>query len=144
MGQQLSSMTADIRFGSVLAPVLSETDDARIAIMAERLMQDPTMRELDVVPLTAAAELSDRTLYAVIGDPLRWHALRLLIQQGKLPGEAPVAARVFLSRPQWQRAGLVARFAEAAHAIPVTVERPRPARRGPRQWSPQDLVRFLG
>jgi len=142
MGQKLSSMTAQIRFGSVLAPVLSETDDARTAVMAERLLGDPAQRELHVVPLTAAPELTDRTLYAVVGDPVRWHALRLLMQQGKLAGDATVAARIFLNRDQWQRAGLVARLAEAVNATPVTVERLR-RRRAARQWSPHDLLRYL-
>jgi hypothetical protein len=140
MGEQFSSMTAEISFGSVLAPVLSDTDDARIAIMAERLLGDPALRELDVVPLTTAPELTDRTFFAVVGDPLRWHALRLLIQQGKLPGDAPLPVRVFLNGDQWNRAGLIARFAEAAHAIPMPVKR----RRAAPALSPQDLIRHLG
>jgi len=143
MGEQLSSMTAQISFNAVLAPVLSETDDARIAIMAERLLGDPALRELDVVPLTAAPEMTDRTFFAVVGDPVRWHALRLLIQLGKLPSDAPVSVRVLLNGDQWNRAGLIARFAEAAHAMPVAVTRGRKRRAAP-PLSPQDLVRNLG
>jgi hypothetical protein len=142
MGHQPSSMSAEIRFGNILEPVLCEVDDARIAVVAEHLQADPNLRELEVVPLTAAPELNERTLYAVVGDPARWHAVRLLIQQGKLAGDVPVTARVFLNREQWQRAGLVARFAEAVNATPVTIERLR-RRSAARQWSPHDLLRYL-
>lgn len=144
MGQQLTAMTAWVRFSRLLEPVLSEMDDARIAVAAMRIQGRRVLPDLDVVPVSAAPELTDATLYALHGDPVGWHAVRLLIQQGKLPADARVPVRILLNTAQWRRAGLVAQLAQAAHRSDIVVERPRRNRRpSARALSPLDLVRHL-
>jgi hypothetical protein len=141
MGQHGTSMTAQVRFANLLEPVLSEIDDARIAVVAARILRDGALPDIDVVPLDEAPAMSDATIYAVRGDPVQWHAVRLLIEQGKLAADARVPVRIFLSPAQWRRAGLVARIAEVAHRIALPVMRRK--RAAGRAWSPRDLVRHL-
>ncbi len=139
MGKQITAMTAQVPFSRLLEPVLSEIDDARIAVVAARIQRGRALPDLDVVPVSAAAELRDMSLYGLLGDAVEWHAVRLLIQQGKLPADARVPVRIFLNAAQWRRAGLVAKLAQAAHRSDVAVK-PRRARRA---LSPLDLVRYL-
>ncbi len=145
MGQQCPVMSAAIEFDELLPPMLSEIDDARIALAAARRLESPTPPAIDVVPLTASSTLGKGTLYAVLGDPVHWYAVRLLIQQGKLPVGARVAVRVFLNAAQWQHAGAVARQAERANVVEISSDRPRRTidRAAARQWAARDLVRYL-
>jgi hypothetical protein len=134
-------MTAQVRFTSLLQPVLSGVDDARTAAAATRILRAGGPRDIDVVPLGPAAALTQDTIYAVRGDSVEWHAVRLLIEQGKLGADARVPVRIFLNAAQWRRAGLVARLAEAAHriAVPLTHR----IRIPPPELGPRDLIRWL-
>ena len=125
MGRVLRAMTAEVRFNALLAPVLTAVDDAQVAVTAARLLRAGAVPTLDVMPLSRTPELDERTVYALLGDAVAWHAVWLLIEQGKLPANARLPVRIFLDRAQWRQAGLVARIAELAHRTPVRVERPR-------------------
>ena len=127
MGRQLKAMTAEVRFGALLAPVLGAVDDAGIAVAAARMLQGDPLPPLDVMPLGGAAELTERSLYVLLGDAVGWHAMRLLIEQGKLANDARVPVRIFLEPGQWRKAGIVAHVAEIAHRTSVKVKRPRRA-----------------
>ena len=129
MARPLKAMTAEVRFGALLAPVLSAVDDAGIAVAAARMLQGDPLPALDVMPLGRTAALNERTLYVLLGDAVGWHAMRLLIEQGKLANDAHVPVRVFLDPAQWRKAGVVAHVAEIAHRTPVKVKRPRRAGR---------------
>jgi hypothetical protein len=142
MGQRLQAMTAHIRFANLLAPVLGEVDDAGIALAAARILNDRGLYDIDVMPVSTKPVLTDDTIYALLGNPVAWHAVRLLMAQGKLPADARVSVRIFLSGEQWRRAGMIARMAEIAHDTDIAVERPRRGAFAP-PLSPRDLVRYL-
>jgi hypothetical protein len=109
-------MNALVRFSNLLAPVLADGPDAAtVALLAARILETRRLRDVDVIPLTTSAELSDNTLYALRSGIADWHALRLLIDQGKLPPDPRVHVRVHLSQVQWEKAGEVAREAADAH-----------------------------
>ena len=127
MGRSLKAMEAEVRFGALLAPVLSAVDDAGIAVAAARMLQGDPLPPLDVMPLGRSRELTERTLYALLGEPVGWHAMRLLIEQGKLASDARVPVRVFLDPAQWRQAGLISHVAEIAHRTPIELKR-RPRR----------------
>jgi hypothetical protein len=141
MGQQFKSVTAELPFASLLAPVLGEVDDARIAVAAADILRADVVPEITVIPIEAAPVLTGASAYTVVGDPVQWHAVRLLIDQGKLPADARVPVRIFLNSAQWRRAGLIARIAEVANRITLPAMRRR--RAAAREWSAHDLVRHL-
>ena len=116
MARQPHVMNALVRFSSLLAPVLADGPDAAtVALLAARILETRKLRDVDVIPLTTAAELSDNTLYALRSGIADWHALRLLIDQGKLPPDPRVHVRVHLSQAQWEKAGEIAHEAADAH-----------------------------
>ncbi|MBI3514590.1 MAG: hypothetical protein HY060_11075, partial [Proteobacteria bacterium] len=104
MGRPLNAMTAEVRFGALLAPVLGAVDDAGIAVAANRMLQGDPLPPLDVMPLGRAPAFTERTLYVLLGDAVGWHAMRLLIEQGKLASDTHVPVRVFLNHAQWRKA----------------------------------------
>jgi len=109
-------MHALIRFSNLLAPVLAEGPDAAtVALLAARMLETRSLRDVDVIPLSAGAELTDNTLFALRSGIADWHALRLLIDQGKLPPDPRVHVRVHLNQAQWDKAGEVAHAAADAH-----------------------------
>src|SRR5258708_38415404 len=127
-------MNALVRFSNLLAPVLSDGPDAAtVALLASRMWETQRIRDVDVIPLTMAPELNDNTLYALRGGIADWHALRLLIEQGKLPPDPRVHVRVHLNQAQWEKAGEIAHEAteeHRRHARPIgrRPKRPRPDR----------------
>src|SRR5258706_13848241 len=96
MGRPLNAMTAEVRFGALLGPVLSAVGDAGIAVAAARMLQGDPLVPLDVMPLGRAPAFTERTLYVLLGDAVGWHAMPLLIEQGKLASDAQVPVRIFL------------------------------------------------
>jgi len=109
-------MNALVRFSNLLAPVLSDgPDSATVAILATRILETGKLRDVDVIPLSAAPELTENTLYALQSGVADWHALRLLIDQGKLPPDPRIHVRVHLNQAQWDKAGEVAQEATDAH-----------------------------
>lgn len=108
-------MSARVRLENVLTPVLTASDDAEIACAASRILRDQTVREIEVVPLTQASELTNATFYAIRAGALEWCAVRLLIAQCKLRGDVRLPVRIVMNDAQWRRAGLVAHVAEAAN-----------------------------
>jgi hypothetical protein len=134
-------MHALVRFSNLLAPVLADGPDAAaVALLAARMLETRTARDVDVIPLTAAAELTDNTLFALRSGIADWHALRLLIDQGKLPPDPRVHVRVHLNQAQWEKAGEVAREAADAHIS----TRERLARRRARRARTSAYRRMFG
>jgi hypothetical protein len=132
-------MNALVRFSNLLAPVLSEGPDAAtVALLASRIWETQRIRDVDVIPLTMAPELNDNTLYALRGGIADWHALRLLIDQGKLPPDPRVHVRVHLNQAQWEKAGEIAHEAAEAHR-----RHARPIRRRPKRPRPDRTYRSL-
>ena len=110
-------MNALVRFSNLLAPVLADGPDAAtVALLAARILETRRLRDVDVIPLTTSAELTDNTLYALRSGIADWHALRLLIDQGKLPPDPRVHVRVHLTQVQWDKAGEIAHEATDAHS----------------------------
>jgi hypothetical protein len=123
MGMHMA-MSGRIRFGKFLAPVLTDSDDAAIAVAASRILRDRAVGAIDVIPLTHDPELTEATHYAIRAGATEWHAIRLLVEQGKLRADVRLPVRIFMNGGQWRRAGLVAFVAEAAHSVSVVgVER---------------------
>jgi len=116
MGRHPHVMNAQVRFSNLLAPVLSDGPDAAtVALLATRILETRKVRDVDVIPLSAAPELTENTLYALRSGIADWHALRLLIDQGKLPPDPRIHVRVHLNQAQWDKAGEVAQEAADAH-----------------------------
>jgi len=116
MAKQQRVMHALVRFSSLLAPVLGEgPDSAAVALLANRILATRKLNDVDVVPLSTAAELTENTLFALRSGVADWHALRLLIDQGKLPPDPRVHVRVHLNQAQWEKAGEIAQEAFDAH-----------------------------
>ncbi|MBI3515926.1 MAG: hypothetical protein HY060_17975 [Proteobacteria bacterium] len=122
MGAPLMVMFARIRFSNFLAPVLSECDDAQIAVAASRILRDRAINRIGVIPLIQDADLTGTT-YAMLSGATEWHAVRLLVAQGKLPANLRLPVRIVMNRAQWRRAGLIAHVAEAAHAVSIGADR---------------------
>jgi len=132
-------MNALVRFSNLLAPVLSDgPDSATVAILATRILETGKLRDVDVIPLSAAPELTENTLYALQSGVADWHALRLLIDQGKLPPDPRIHVRVHLNQAQWDKAGEVAQEATDAHCA----ARDRLARRRLRRAKPAAYRRW--
>ncbi len=116
MARRVHVMNAQIRFSSLLAPVLGDGfDAATVALQASRILETRRIRDVDVIPLTAAPELTENTLYALRSGFADWHAVRLLIDQGKLPPDPRVPVRVHLNPAQWEKAGVIAHEAADQH-----------------------------
>ena len=116
MGRRPLVMNALVRFSNLIAPVLGDGPDAAtVATLASRILETRRIRDVDVIPLTAEPELSETTLYAVRAGFADWHAVRLLIDQGKLPPDPRIHVRVHLSQAQWDHAGVIAHEAADAH-----------------------------
>jgi hypothetical protein len=129
-------MNALVRFSNLLAPVLSdEADAATVSDLANHILATQRIRDVDVIPLTTAAELTDNTLYALRSGHAHWHAVRLLIDQGKLPPDPHIPVRVHLNEAQWDKAGEIAHDAADAHRT----ARDRQARRARRRARPASV-----
>ncbi len=123
-------MNALVRFSNLIAPILSDgSDAASVAMLANHILESNDIRDVDVIPLTAAPELDENTLYALRSGFAHWHAVRLLIDQGKLPPDPRIHVRVHLNAAQWHKAGKIAQEATDAHRS----ERDRPAKRRARR-----------
>ena len=122
-------MNAQIRFSSLLAPLLGDGPDAAtVALHANRILETRRMRDVDVIPLSADPVLTENTLYALRSGFADWHAVRLLIDQGKLPPDPRLPVRVHLNAAQWEKAGEIAH--EAADQHRATRDRQARRRRG--------------
>jgi hypothetical protein len=119
----MNVMFARVRFNKFLAPVLSECDDAQIAVAASRILCDKAIDHIAVVPLAQDAELTGTTAFAMVSGATVWHAIRLLIAQGKLPENVRLPVRIIMNHEHWRRAGHRARVAEAAHAGTLAADR---------------------
>ena len=109
-------MNALVRFSNLLAPVLGDGPDAAsIAVLANEILATRKIRDVEVIPLTAEAELTDATLFALRSGFADWHAVRLLIDQGKLPPDPRIHVRVHLNQAQWDKAGEIAQEATIQH-----------------------------
>ncbi|MEJ0071113.1 MAG: hypothetical protein WDO24_22960 [Pseudomonadota bacterium] len=116
MGRHPHVMNALIRFSNLLAPVLSDGPDAAtVAILASNILDTRKLRDVDVIPLSAAPELTENTLFALQSGVAHWHAVRLLIDQGKLPPDPRIHVRVHLNQAQWDKAGEIAHEAADEH-----------------------------
>ena len=134
MGRSPHVMNALIRFSNLIAPVLGDGPDAAtVAVVASRILETQRIRDVDVIPLTAAPDLDETTLYALRSGFNDWHAVRLLIDQGKLPPDPRIHVRVHLNQAQWDKAGEIAHEAADAHRTArerqQRARRPRRARR---------------
>jgi hypothetical protein len=132
MGRSPHVMNALIRFSNLIAPVLGDGPDAAtVAMLASRILETQRIRDVDVIPLTAAPELDETTLYALRSGFNNWHAVRLLIDQGKLPPDPRIHVRVHLNQAQWDKAGVIAHEAADEHRTEreKRVRRPRRAQR---------------
>jgi len=128
MGRSPRVMNALIRFSNLIAPVLGDGPDAAtVAMLASRILETHRIRDVDVIPLTAAPELDETTLYALRSGFNNWHAVRLLIDQGKLPPDPRIHVRVHLNQAQWDKAGEIAHVAADEHR--TERERQKPVRR---------------
>jgi hypothetical protein len=127
MGRHPRVMNAQVRFSNLLAPVLSDGPDAAtVAMLATRILETRKVRDVEVIPLSAEPDLTENTLFALRSGFADWHALRLLIDQGKLPPDPRVHVRVHLNQAQWDKAGEIAHEAADAHNIarePLTQRR---------------------
>jgi hypothetical protein len=133
MGRRPLVMNTLVRFSNLIAPVLSDGPDAAtVAQLANRILETRRIRDVDVIPLTTEPELSETTLYAVRSGFADWHAVRLLIDQGKLPPDPRIHVRVHLTQAQWDKAGEIAHEAADAHRR----ARDRQARRRARRARP--------
>ena len=116
MGRHPRVMNAQVRFSNLLAPVLSDGPDAAtVAMLATRILETRKVRDVEVIPLSAEPALTENTLFALRSGFADWHALRLLIDQGKLPPDPRVHVRVHLNEAQWEKAGEIAHEAADAH-----------------------------
>jgi hypothetical protein len=116
MGRHPRVMNALIRFSNLLAPVLAEgPDSATVAVLASRILETQKVHDVEVIPISEAPELTENSLFALRSGFNDWHALRLLIDQGKLPADPRVHVRVHLNQAQWDKAGEVAHEAADAH-----------------------------
>jgi hypothetical protein len=140
MGRHPRVMHALIRFSNLLAPFLSDGPDAAsVALLATRILETRKLRDVDVIPLSAAPELTEDSLYALQSGVADWHALRLLIDQGKLPPDPRIHVRVHLNQAQWDKAGEVAQEATDAHRSArerLAMRRLRHARPSAHRWRP--------
>lgn len=111
-------MNALVRFSNLLAPVLSDGPDAgSVAVLANEILATRKIRDVEVIPLSADAELTDNTLFALRSGFADWHAVRLLIDQGKLPPDPRIHVRIHLNEAQWEKAGEIAHEAADEHRI---------------------------
>ena len=120
-------MNALVRFSNVIAPVLSDShDDASVAVLAGRILESQRIRDVEVIPLTAEPDITETTLFAIRSGFDDWHAVRLLIDQGKLPPDPRIHVRVHLTQAQWNKAGEIAQEASIQHIfLQAAKERPR-------------------
>lgn len=116
MEKQTRVMNTRVRFSNLLAPVLTDgLDSATVALLASRILETQRVRDVDVIPLSHTPELSENTLYAIRAGFADWHAVRLLIDQGKLPPDPRIHVRVHLNQEQWDKAGEIALEAAEEH-----------------------------
>jgi hypothetical protein len=135
-------MNALVRFSNVIAPVLSDGPDAAsVALLAGRILETQRIRDVEVIPLTAEPEITETTLFAIRAGFADWHAVRLLIDQGKLPPDPRIHVRVHLNQAQWDKAGEIAYGATIEHMILQAAKEPRPRRKAApkRQRAPRLL-----
>ena len=126
MGKSPRVMTALVRFSNLIAPVLADDADAgSVAMLANAILETRRIHDVDVIPLTTEPELTEATLFALRSGFAAWYAVRLLIDQGKLPPDPRVPVRVFLTEAQWDKAGEIAHEAADEHRT----RRDRQARR---------------
>jgi hypothetical protein len=136
MGRPPRVMNGLVRFSNLIAPVLSEgpdTDAASVAVLATRILETQRIRDVEVIPLTAAPVLTETTLFAIRSGFDDWHAVRLLIDQGKLPPDPRIHVRVHLNQAQWDKAGEIAQGAAIEHTILEAAKQRRPRRRTARK-----------
>jgi hypothetical protein len=133
MGKSPRVMTALVRFSNLIAPVLADdADAATVSMLASTILQSRRIHDVDVIPLTTEPELTETTLFALRSGFAAWHAVRLLIDQGKLPPDPRVPVRVHLTEAQWDKAGEIAHEAADEHRT----RRDRLVRRGARRTRP--------
>lgn len=135
-------MNALVRFSNLIAPVLSDGPDAAsVAVLAGRILETRRIRDVDVIPLTAEPDITETTLFAIQAGFADWHAVRLLIDQGKLPPDPRIHVRVHLNEVQWDKAGEIAFGATIEHSILQAAKQPRPRRaKTRRKRKSQDLL----
>jgi hypothetical protein len=126
-------MNALVRFSNVIAPVLSDHDDASVALLAGRILETRRIRDVEVIPLTAEPEITETTLFAIRSGFDDWHAVRLLIDQGKLPPDPRIHVRVHLNQAQWDKAGEIAQEATIQHIFLQAAQERRPRRKRARK-----------
>src|SRR5262249_44725924 len=74
MGRHPRVMNALVRFSNLIAPVLSDGPDAAsVAMLAGRILETQRIRDVDVIPLTSAPEITENTLYAIRSGFADWH-----------------------------------------------------------------------
>jgi len=140
MGRQPRVMNALVRFSNLIAPILSEGNDAAsVAVLAGRILESQRIRDVEVILLTAAPEITETTLFAIRSGFDDWHAVRLLIDQGKLPPDPRIHVRVHLSQAQWDKAGEIAQEASIQHIF-LQAAQERPRRKRARKRKTADAV----
>jgi CheY-like chemotaxis protein len=109
-------MNAVVRFSKLLEPALSDdADDAKVALHAARILENGNLPDIEVVALSPQAELTESTVFGILSGKTDWHAIRLLVDQGKLPQDPGIDVRIQLSDDQWRQAGGKALAAQVGH-----------------------------
>ena len=141
MGRHPHVMNALVRFSNVIAPVLSDShDDASVAVLAGRILESQRIRDVEVIPLTAEPDITETTLFAIRSGFDDWHAVRLLIDQGKLPPDPRIHVRVHLNQAQWDKAGEIAQEATIQHIFLQAAQERRPRRKRARKRKLVDAI----
>src|SRR5258708_2379768 len=116
MATETRWMNAVVRFSKLLEPALSDdADDAKVALRAARILENGNLPDIEVVALSPQAELTESTVFGILSGKTDWHAIRLLVDQGKLPQDPSIDVRIQLSDDQWRQAGGKALAAQVGH-----------------------------